>query len=59
VMAHTVHGFIGDALHTHLGKAVFQLLGAAWEPLLHGGCVLIILWLVLLWMHRRRLYLRL
>jgi heparan-alpha-glucosaminide N-acetyltransferase len=58
IMAHTLHGFIGEALDTHLGKASFLLLGPAWQPLLHGGSILLILWLILLWMHRRSLYLR-
>jgi heparan-alpha-glucosaminide N-acetyltransferase len=58
VMAHTVHGFFGEALHTHFGHGIFKLLGEAWEPVLHGGCVLLILWLILLWMHRRGIFLR-
>lgn len=58
VLAHTVTGFFKKALHTHLGENVFLVFGDAFEPLLHGGAVLLILWLILLWMHRRRLWLR-
>ena len=58
VLAHTVTDFFGEALHTHFGKAPFLALGEAFEPMLHGGAVLLILWLILLWMHRRRLYLK-
>jgi predicted acyltransferase len=58
VMAHTVHHFIGGALHTHFSHAPFQLLGKAWEGVLHGGCVLLILWLTLLWMWKRKIFLR-
>lgn len=58
VLAHTVTDFFGEALHTHFGKAPFLVLGEAFEPMLHGGAVLLILWIILLWMHRRRLYLK-
>jgi heparan-alpha-glucosaminide N-acetyltransferase len=58
VLAHTVTDFFGEALHTHFGKKPFLLLGEVFEPLLHGGAVLLILWLILLWMHRRKLWLR-
>lgn len=58
VLVHTVAGFFGEALHTHFGKKPFLVLGEAFEPMLHGGAVLLILWLILLWMHRRKLWLR-
>jgi predicted acyltransferase len=58
VLAHTVTDFFGEALHTHLGDAPFLVLGEAFGPLLHGGAVLLILWLILWWMHRRRLWLK-
>ncbi len=59
VLVHTVAEFFGEALHTHFGRAPFLAAGEPLEPLLHGGAVLGILWLVLWWMHRRKLYLRL
>jgi heparan-alpha-glucosaminide N-acetyltransferase len=58
VLVHTVTDFFGKALYTHLGKQAFLRFGEAFEPLLHGGAVLLILWLILLWMHRRKLWLR-
>lgn len=58
VMVHLFDGFIGSALTTHLGKTPFAVLGASFAPMLHGAAVLLILWLILLWMHRRKLYLR-
>ena len=59
VLVHTVAGFFGKALRTHFGDAPFRAAGDAFEPLVHGAAVLAILWLILLWMHRRKLYLRL
>lgn len=58
VLVHTTDSFFGDALHTHLGHKPFLVFGEAFEPMLHGGAVLLILWLILLWMHRRKLWLR-
>ena len=59
VLVHTIADFLGDALHTHFGRAPFQRWGLPLEPAVHGAAVLALLWLILLWMHRKRLYLRL
>jgi predicted acyltransferase len=58
VLVHTVTDFLRETLHTHLGRDVFKVLGEALVPVLEGGTVLLILWLTLFWMHRRKLYLR-
>jgi predicted acyltransferase len=58
VMVHTIAEFIGVALRTHLGDGLFLVLGKTYAPMLHGAAALLILWLILLWMHRRKLYLR-
>jgi predicted acyltransferase len=58
VMAHTIQDFIGESLYTHVGKAPFLALGPNFEPVLHGASVLLILWLILLWMYRRKIFLR-
>ena len=58
VMAHTIDRFFAEALDTHFGKAPFLIFGETFQPMLHGAAVLIILWLILLWMHRRKIYLR-
>jgi len=58
VIAHLWQRFIIDSLRIHLGPDCFQVLGAGLEPLLRGIVVLGILWLVLLWMYRRKLFLK-
>lgn len=58
VLVHLSAGFIGTTLDTHLGKNWQSFAGPAFGPMVHGGVVLLVLWLVLLWMHRRKLYLR-
>lgn len=57
-LAHLVDGFIVGSFKTHLGQDAFKLLGEAYESLLSGTAVLVTLWLILLWMHRRKLFLR-
>jgi predicted acyltransferase len=57
-LSHLVDDFIVDSFKTHLGRDCFSLLGAAYAPLLQGAAVLLVLWLVLFWMYRRKIFLR-
>ena len=57
-MAGLFEGFFQKNLYTHLGHEPFQVLGEPYEPLLHGAAVLLILWLILFWMYRRKIFLR-
>jgi predicted acyltransferase len=50
--------FISEALVRHLGSGPFLAFGPAYEPFLLGAVTLLILWLILLWMYRRRIFLR-
>jgi predicted acyltransferase len=51
--------FIVDKhLTTHLGASVFKVCGEAYVPLLHGAAVLLVFWLILFWMYRRKIFLR-
>ena len=58
VMAHLFEGFIAGSFRIHLGRGVFQFLGSGLEPLMRGAAVLLTYWLILLWMYRRRIFLR-
>ncbi len=51
-------GFAAENLARHLGAGVFRVLGEAYAPLLQGAAVLLLLWLILHWMYRRRIFLR-
>jgi predicted acyltransferase len=57
-MAHLFVAFIRSALTTHFGQNSFLILGKAYEPLLLGGATLLVLWLLLFWMYRRKIFLR-
>jgi heparan-alpha-glucosaminide N-acetyltransferase len=51
-------GFIRDSLHTHLGRDFFTNLGGPYAPLLEGAAVLLALWLILLWMYRKKVFVK-
>jgi heparan-alpha-glucosaminide N-acetyltransferase len=57
-MSHLFEGFVGETLRTHLGRSFFKLFSAPYEPLFQGAAVLLVLWLLLFWMYRRKLFLR-
>jgi predicted acyltransferase len=57
-MAHLFEDFIGRSLTVHLGRDAFKVLGDPYAPLLRGTAVLLVLWLLLFWMYRRKLFLR-
>ncbi len=58
VISHLWESFVLSSLKTHFGVRVFQFLGEAYQPLLTGGGVLLVFWLILFWMYRRKLFLR-
>lgn len=58
VIVHVAERYTAEALRTHLGKGTFQLFGAAYEPILVGGTSLLIFWLMLYWMYRRKIFIR-
>jgi predicted acyltransferase len=51
-------GFFMEALPRHLGKRVFELFGDIYQPLLLGAAVMLTEWLILWWMYRRKIFLR-
>ena len=57
-MAHLAHDFITGSFKTHLGPDVFKSWGPPYEPLAAGAAVLVVYWLILFWMYRRRVFVR-
>ena len=47
-----------EALVRHLGHAPFLVLGPAFERTLVGAAALLVTWLILRWMHRRKIFIR-
>jgi heparan-alpha-glucosaminide N-acetyltransferase len=58
MIAHLFDGFIEKALPRHLGRDWFTFAGPAYERLLLGAGVLLVEWLILYWMYRRKIFLR-
>jgi len=56
-MDHLMEDFLLSTLQTHLGARFFARFGP-YEPLAIGTAVLVIYWMILFWMDRRRIYLR-
>jgi predicted acyltransferase len=57
-IAHFMEGFLESTFRIHLGANFFQFAGAGLQPLFQGAAILLCYWLVLLWMYRRKLFLK-
>ncbi len=51
-------GFIRQSLRTHLGQDVFASFGAVYSPMVERSATLLVFWLILFWMYRRKIFLR-
>ena len=58
LIAHLWEHFIGRNLLTNLGPRPFLILGPGLQPLVFGATILLIDWLFLYWMYRRKIFLR-
>ena len=57
-IAHFLEDFITTSFRIHLGPNFFQFLGPGLQPLLEGTALLLCYWLVLFWMYRKKLFLK-
>jgi len=58
LMAHLFESFLTDSFRIHFGAHAFQFLGTGVEPLMRGIAILLAYWLMLFWMYRRKIFLR-
>ncbi len=58
LIAHLFDRFLMDTFRIHLGADAFAFLGPGLQPFLQGAAVLACFWLILYWMHQRKLFLR-
>lgn len=58
MMAHLIGDFVKNSFRTHLGPEIFHVFGENYEPLVAGAALLAVYWLILFWMDRRGIYLR-
>jgi heparan-alpha-glucosaminide N-acetyltransferase len=58
LIAHLLPDFLISTFRIHLGRGAFAFAGIALQPLFEGAAVLLVCWLLLLWMYRQKLFLR-
>lgn len=58
LIAHLCENFVVSSLRIHLSDRPFQVFGSAAEPVVLGAAVLLIYWLMLLWMYRKKIFLK-
>jgi heparan-alpha-glucosaminide N-acetyltransferase len=57
-MAHFFEEFLVSSFRIHLGAHFFAFLGAGLEPFIRGAAILSCYWLMLWWMYRRKIFLK-
>lgn len=50
--------FFRQQIRIHFGQGIFTVIGEMWKPLLERGAVLLLLWLIVWWMFRRKIFIR-
>jgi len=58
VMSWTMEDFVRKGLETHLGGILSALVSPTFLPAAYGLGVMLIFWGILLWMYRRKIFLR-
>ena len=57
-LVHLIDGFIINSFYIHLGHGPFLVFGPEYEPLLIGAATLGVFYWILLWMYRKKLFIR-
>jgi heparan-alpha-glucosaminide N-acetyltransferase len=58
VLVHIATDYVTRSLVIHAGRGPFTLFGDPFAPVLLGATTLVIFWLILLWMYRQRVFVR-
>jgi heparan-alpha-glucosaminide N-acetyltransferase len=58
LIAHLFEDFFEHSFLTHLGPGFFNVFGTGLQPFLLGLAILLSYWLILYWMYKRKLFLR-
>jgi predicted acyltransferase len=58
VLVHVAVDYVERAFVTHLGRAPFEIFGGAFAPVLLGTATLAVFWVILFWMYRNRVLVR-
>jgi heparan-alpha-glucosaminide N-acetyltransferase len=57
-IAHFLERFLESSFRIHLGANFFAFAGAGLQPFFQGAAILLCYWLMLFWMYRRKLFLK-
>src|SRR5215470_14502563 len=57
VMSWTMEPFFFSALHIHLGPLISAVVSPTFQPVVYGLGIMLIFWLTLFWMYRRKIFL--
>jgi predicted acyltransferase len=57
-LVHVATEYTIRSLTIHLGRGMFEVFGPAFAPVTLGAATLVIFWLILLWMYRRRIFVK-
>jgi heparan-alpha-glucosaminide N-acetyltransferase len=55
---HLTVGFVRQSLQTHLRAEWFNAFGESWTPLVQGAAIIFVFWLILYWMYRNKIFVR-
>jgi predicted acyltransferase len=58
LIADLCENFVDSKFYSHLGVRIFDIFGTAMEPLVLGSLALLMYWLMLYWMYRKKVFLR-
>ncbi|MBK5295612.1 MAG: DUF5009 domain-containing protein [Vicinamibacteria bacterium] len=58
LIAHMFEDFIATSFQIHVGQGIFAVFGASLAAFIRGVVVLSVYWLMLFWMYRRKIFLR-
>jgi predicted acyltransferase len=58
LMSWTMQDFFRSALQTHFGAVISAIIPSPLLPVVYGIGVMLIFWMILLWMYRRKIFLR-
>ncbi len=53
-----LRSFIHKSLYIHLGQHFDEIFGAAYAPLISGGITLFFIWLILYWMYKKKIFIK-
>ena len=57
-MSWMMKGFVLENVHRHLGDGWMALFDERYHPMVEGGVIVIVFWLILFWLYRQKAFLR-